>query len=384
MEEIFRLQPEIPLTIEIIQDILSQQVSLKYSVEPRDKADAFNNYSEREGLTSEELKNFAIGLGLEVPAEITRVMLLLLADFFAKNPLPLNSKIISRILEFYEFEILPQVFSQGLAVSPTAHLLMPVFGQGKVYFQNYLLNAADVHDIFSWQINSWPEKLPATLPQASFLGWGSLVYNFIQFKKLFSYYQILLPESPNLSSTEKLFPAQIEHLQSQLNEALAYPQTQQKHLSGLTCQLEKLLAKFGEHITESFSENRNNNSTLFTLNENLSVKAEYLLALLQTLSEENLIMYESGFDTNSGPSTNFIRHFWLQPYQILKNLEHILALATILQLTTTDSLKKNINSEENLRAVYRNQVIDVLKETVFAELIRKTISFIYARVTTNL
>ncbi|QMU28947.1 aromatic amino acid lyase [Adhaeribacter radiodurans] len=383
MENIFWLHPDNPLTVKTIQNILAQQVSINYSAESASSFNLNKGNLEAESLQSTDLTNFAIGLGSEVPVEITRVLLLLLADFFTKNPLAASPEIISRILEFYQFEIFPQVFSQGLPASPTAHLLMPVFGKGKVYFQNYLLNAADVHDIFSWPLLSWPEKLPNALLTTSFLGLGSLVYNFIQFKKISTFSQIILSESDYLAPSNNLFLDQMEQLQIQLNEALAFPTTQEKHVNGLTYQLEKLLAKFGEHMRESLSEIVDKSATFYFFRESLPLKAEYLLSLLQNLSEENLILYEGGLDINSGPSTNFTHHLWLQPYQILKNLEQIMALATILQLAPSVNQQINLNLTGNRKAAYRNQVIDVLKEAVFAELIRKTISFMYATTPTN-
>jgi len=378
MEEIFWLQPQNYLIVEAIQNILAKKVTLKYSPELHHPAHPENKGSIAEKAIPNELAAFSLGLGAEVPAEITRVMLLLSADFFTKNPVPDSSHIILRILELYDFEITPQVFSQGLYSSPTAHLLYPVFGSGKVYFQGYLLNSADVHDIFSWQILSWPGTLPTSLFQAAFLGLASLIFNFIQLKHLYKYAQSLLPESATELRTENLFQEQIDQLEKQLNEALAFPQTQQKHVNGLTYQLEKLLAKFGENIGESLSEIVDKNTTFYIFSESLPLKTEYLLSLIETLSEENLILYEGGLGTSAGPSTNFMHHLWLQPYQILKNLEQIMAIATILQLTASGNQQNNLNLTENWKAAYRNQVIDVLKEAVFAELIRKTISFMYA------
>ncbi|MDQ3291814.1 MAG: aromatic amino acid lyase, partial [Bacteroidota bacterium] len=166
MEETFWLQSQNYLTVESIQNILAKKVILKYSPELHHPVHQENKGSVAENANPNELTAFSLGLGDEVPAEITRVMLLLSADYFAKNPIPDSSHIILRILELYDFEITPQVFSQGLYSSPTAHLLSPVFGSAKVYFQGYLLNAADVHDIFSWQVLSWPITLPTSLFQA--------------------------------------------------------------------------------------------------------------------------------------------------------------------------------------------------------------------------
>ncbi len=175
-----------------------------------------------------------------------------------------------------------------------------------------------------------------------------------------------------------LYPSQIEHLEAQLNEALTFPESQQKHLNGLSYQLEKLLAKYGEDIRERLFQTISKNEEPLALNQNIRLQADHLLALTQHLSEENLILYEGGFETNSGPAADFTHQLQLQPYQILQNLEQITAIATILLLTPSFTTGTIINLEEKLTAAYRNQVIDVVKEAVFAELIRKTISFMYA------
>ncbi len=384
MEEIFWLHPNHPLTIEAIQNILRQRVTVQYALAPIDNSNPTSFKPVDDAITPFDLLAFAIGLGPEVPAEITRLMLLLVADFFTKNPLATSPLIISRLVEFYQFEILPQVFSQGLYASPTAHLLMPVFGAGKVYFQNYLLKAADVHDIFSWPPVSWPENLPASLVQTSFLGLSGLIYCFLQFKKIFDYSQALFPLKDSLTNTESLFSTQIEQLETQLNEALAYPQNQPRHASGLAFQVEKLLATFGDHIAERFSKPVFEELTAYSLNENIRVFPKHLQTLIESLSRENFIIYEDSFHSNSSSATNLTKQLGIQPYVLLRNLEQIMALATILQAFTVNiNPETNLNSLPRLLATYRNQVIDVLKEAVFAELIQKTILFLYASVSRN-
>ncbi len=382
MERIFQLHLGRPLTVEVMQNILTKQTDLAFSP---DITEILNRDSlqREEGITPIELQAFAIGLGSETPPELTPVMLLLLANFFTKNPITGYPQIVSRILEFYQFEVFPQVFSEGLYASPTAHLLLPVFGAGKVYYQGYLLKAADVHDIFSWQPIPWPDKLPRALTAASFLGVSNLIYSFIQFKKIIQFSQLLSARTIEKPDSEHFFSDQINHLETQLNSYLAHPEMQVKHLNGLVYQLIKLFTTFGEHVFENLSRQTAEFDFSYVLNNLIYVNIGHLHALLEVLSRENLFLFEGNFDTHAGPSTSFTNRLMLQPYLFLKNLEKIGAIFTLIQFTSASNSENELYETANLRATYRKQVIDVLQQANFDELIRKTIAFMYARVSSK-
>ncbi len=379
MERIFQLHLGRPLTVEVVQDILAQQITLTYSPDSKENLNP-ESFLPKDVITPAELQKLAIGLGLETPAELTPIMLLLLAYFFAKNPVANNSQIISRILEFYRFEVFPQVFRQGLYASPTAHLLLPVFGATKVYYQGYLLKAADVHDIFSWQFLPWPDELPRALTETSFLGVSNVLYCFIQFKNIVIYSQELLPAAAIGSGPGNLFQDQIDNLVTQLNDYLAFPVGHLKHVNGLVYQVVKLISKFGEHTFENITQLLNENKFSFSLNNQISLNSHHLLALLEALNQENLLLFESNFNPNSETAADLNNPLMMQPYFFLKNLEKILAIVTLLQLTAATNPENLLIGIANLRDTYRKQVVDVLQEANFDELIRKTIAFMYARV----
>ncbi|RDC62987.1 aromatic amino acid lyase [Adhaeribacter pallidiroseus] len=379
MERVFSIKHNQPLTVEAIQQILAKQISVTFSpdLNGNSKSDILNT---QEAITSAELQAFAIGLGPETPAELTPLMLVLLADFVFKNPIANSLQIISRILEFYDYEVLPQVFSQGLYTSPAAHLILPVFGVGKVYYQGYLLKAADVHDIFSWQPIPWPEDLPLALTSTSFLGLSNLIYSFIQLKKLVSYSEVLLPPVDLLTDSGNLYPEQLEHLEHQLNSFLTFPEAQSKPVNGLMYQVVKLFFKFGEYILENLAQPRTNESFSIALNNQISTNSAHLLTLIKVLHQESFFLFEGDFDSHSGPSTAFTNQLMLQPFFFLKNLEKKMAITTLVQLTKAINPANTLNVTANLQATYRKQVIAVLKEADFDELIRKTIVFMYASV----
>ena len=377
MEQAFSLQGNQPLTVAVIQGILAKKTSLRLSPDLMEniKSDSLN---QEEALTPADIQACAIGLGPETPAELTPLMLILLADFFTRNVHATNSQVVSRILEFFDYEVLPQVYTQGLHASPTAHLLLPVFGAGKVYYQGYLLKAADVHDIFSWQPVPWPERLPLTLTAASFLGSSSLIYCFIQLKKIVSYSQELLPETTLLTNSGNLYLTPLNNLETQIDSFLAHPEA--KHRNDLVYQLVKLFTTITELIVADLSQLTTASSFSVALNNPIHVNSDHLLALMNALRQENLFLFTRNFGTHPGPLTSFTNQLMLQPYSFLKNLENISAIATLIQYSTTTNLQNTLNDLTDIRSTYRKQIIDVLQEANFDELIRKTIAFMYARV----
>ena len=233
MEGIFQLSPENSLTVAAIEAILAGQLAIKYTPASAEAPEMFSA-SDSAQIKPADLMVFAVGLGSEMPTEITRLFLLLQADALVKSNQSFGNA-ASRLLDFYQFDIFPQVFNQGLLATPTAHLLQPVFGRGKVYYQGYLLQAADIHDIFSWEPINWPSYLPATILQDFSFGLSYAVYTLSQFRKIYRFTQLLLPGA--FGNEQNLFSEQINGLLEQLNQELAQPQNQALHLTGITKQI---------------------------------------------------------------------------------------------------------------------------------------------------
>lgn len=375
MEGIFQLSLANSLTVATIEEILAGRILAEYT--PEIAIDAVV-YAAAASMSLTDFAALAIGLGAEMPPELTRLFMLLQADAIVKNE-PVLAAAAARLLEFYRYGILPQVFTQGLFGTPTTHVLLPVFGESKVYYQGYLLQAADIHDIFSWQPVPWLSVLPATLAQDASFGLSYLIYSFLQFQKLYRFTQTILP-----TISDHLFPGQISQLEEQLNQALAQPQNQQLSLSGIANQLEKLLTKCGEQVAQYFGKYTSETTISIRLvTENRPVAPAYIQQLVETLAMENLFLYQSGsgdvYENTTEPTTRLL----IQPYRLLQNLEQLLALVALVHLTEPVTAEAPLNIPADLPAAYRKQVLNVLKGATFNELIQKTITFMYATVTSH-
>lgn len=381
MEEIFSLHYQNYLTVGSLQDILSGKIELTYTPEPQGIPEPGIS---QVILSKNNLLSYAVGIGPEVPPEITRLMLVLQADWFSKTKLTVVAEVIPRLLEFYQFEILPQLFTQGLAASPSAHLLLPVYGAGKLYYQGYLLKAADVHDIFSWKTPAWPASLPASILQFPSFGVSYLVFTFIQFKKIYVYSQNLIPEPDKTLKQDSLFSEQIAQLENQLNGVLRPPQEQSAYLQDLSYQLGKLLAKFSEHKAEQLlADTSSKSSDIFQVNNHIHINPDNIYPLIKALVLENTFIYEGSRSAVTDYAPDYLNQLVQKPYELLKNLEKIMSLLTIVRFIRANNSTDNPDLSDNLAITYRNQVLNVINEAVFAELIHKTISFMYATVSTD-
>lgn len=82
------------------------------------------------------LKSHACGLGEEVPKEIVKLMLLLKAKSLSYGNSGVQLKTVQRILEMYNHNVLPVVYTQGSLgasgdLAPLSHLSLPLIGLGE-------------------------------------------------------------------------------------------------------------------------------------------------------------------------------------------------------------------------------------------------------------
>lgn len=370
----FWLSPQNPLTVATIGEILAQQITVRYAPAT---GSASGKAVLSASLSPTDLAAKALGLGLEVPGEIVPLLLLLQADFLLKSSVPVDSAVIARLLEFYQYGILPQVFTQGLVATPVAHLLLPVFGEGKVYYQGYLLQAADVHDIFSWQpVTAVANELASWLTTPT-LGAGYLVYDFIRLQQLYQFARNILPALSSESNQINFFPALLTQLAEQLNAFLAQPAEQALLLPSLAQQLTQLLAAFSEYTAQRFSDQHftTEQSNLTGFGE---ITSRELQQLAQTLAAENSLLYKVSYGEPTAENSRLANRLFTQLSAMRQSLEKILALVTVAYVSEAALPTAEINLPADLAAAYRKQVSDVLPETSFAELIRKTIAFMYA------
>ncbi|XZF13134.1 histidine ammonia-lyase [Chitinophagaceae bacterium MMS25-I14] len=91
----------------------------------------------------------ACGMGDEVPVEIVRWMLLLKVHGLSQGYSGVRTEIVQRLVDFYNKGITPVVYEQGSLgasgdLAPLAHLSLPIFGKGVVYYKGEKRDAASV------------------------------------------------------------------------------------------------------------------------------------------------------------------------------------------------------------------------------------------------
>ena len=173
------------LTLEVLQDIISQNKTLALSEEAivnikkcRDYLDkklsttATPIYGINTGfgslcnvkisndnlskLQSNLVKSHACGTGDEVPSEIVKIMLLLKIQSLSYGHSGIQLQTVERLIEFYNNNILPIIYTQGSLgasgdLAPLAHLSLPLLGEGEVYYDGFRQPALKVLEKMNWQ-----------------------------------------------------------------------------------------------------------------------------------------------------------------------------------------------------------------------------------------
>ncbi len=90
----------------------------------------------------------ACGMGDEVPVEIVRLMLLLKVHGLSQGYSGVRPEIVQRLIDFYNLGITPIVYELGSLgasgdLAPLAHLSLPIFGKGEVYYKGKKVQAAE-------------------------------------------------------------------------------------------------------------------------------------------------------------------------------------------------------------------------------------------------
>ncbi len=90
----------------------------------------------------------ACGMGEEVPEEIVRLMLLLKVHGLSQGYSGVRPEIVQRLIDFYNLGITPVVYELGSLgasgdLAPLAHLSLPIFGKGEVYYKGKKVQAME-------------------------------------------------------------------------------------------------------------------------------------------------------------------------------------------------------------------------------------------------
>ncbi|ALM48085.1 histidine ammonia-lyase [Flavobacterium psychrophilum] len=184
METIHYISSEL-LSLEIVNDIISQDKKLALSEEARANIEKCRTYLDEKmkshsdpiygintgfgslynvKISNENLsqlqenlvKSHACGTGEEVPEAIVEIMLLLKIQSLSYGHSGVQLETVERLIEFYNNDILPVIYNQGSLgasgdLAPLAHLSLPLLGEGEVYMDGFRQPAAKVLDKMGWK-----------------------------------------------------------------------------------------------------------------------------------------------------------------------------------------------------------------------------------------
>jgi histidine ammonia-lyase len=102
-----------------------------------------------EQLQENLVKSHACGMGLEVPQEIVKLMVLLKIQSLSYGKSGVQLQTVERLCDLINHQIYPVIYQQGSLgasgdLAPLAHLSLPLLGFGKVNYKGKQLNAAEV------------------------------------------------------------------------------------------------------------------------------------------------------------------------------------------------------------------------------------------------
>ena len=133
------------------------------------------------------VKSHACGTGSLVADEIVRLMLLLKIIALSKGVSGVQVITVQRLIDFFNEGISPVVYEQGSLgasgdLAPLAHLILPLLGEGEVFFKGEKFNSMAILNEFGWQ--------PIELQSKE----GLALLNGTQFMSAYGVYIIALAE----------------------------------------------------------------------------------------------------------------------------------------------------------------------------------------------
>lgn len=184
METMHYISSEL-LSLEIVNEIISQDKKLALSEEARANIEKCRNYLDEKmkshsdpiygintgfgslynvKISNENLsqlqenlvKSHACGTGEVVPEAIVKIMLLLKIQSLSYGHSGVQLETVERLIEFYNNDILPVIYNQGSLgasgdLSPLAHLSLPLLGEGEVFMDGFRQPSAKVLDKMGWK-----------------------------------------------------------------------------------------------------------------------------------------------------------------------------------------------------------------------------------------
>lgn len=102
------------------------------------------------------VKSHACGVGEKVPLSHVKLMLLLKIQSLSYGHSGVQLATVNRLIDFYNNDVIPVVYQQGSLgasgdLAPLAHLSLPLFGWGEVYYKGEIKSTEEVQKEFSWE-----------------------------------------------------------------------------------------------------------------------------------------------------------------------------------------------------------------------------------------
>lgn len=102
------------------------------------------------------VRSHACGAGKTVPLEIVKLMLVLKIESLSKGHSGVQLITVERMIDMLNKQVYPEVYELGSLgasgdLAPLAHLSMPLFGEGFVYYQGERVAASQLEKLFGWK-----------------------------------------------------------------------------------------------------------------------------------------------------------------------------------------------------------------------------------------
>jgi len=168
------------LTIQQLQDMLEQPVTLSLSEEAVERIEKCRSYlndrfdhkdaaatygintgfgslcnthissGELQQLQYNLLVSHACGTGDEVPHQVVRLMLFLKIQSLSYGHSGISRAVVERLITFFNNEVYPVVYEQGSLgasgdLAPLAHLALPLIGEGEVFYKGVKMSSQELN-----------------------------------------------------------------------------------------------------------------------------------------------------------------------------------------------------------------------------------------------
>jgi histidine ammonia-lyase len=107
-------------------------------------------------LQANLVMSHACGTGDLVPEEVVKIMLFLKIQSLSYGYSGVQVATVKRLVDFYNDDVLPVIYEQGSLgasgdLAPLAHLALPIIGQGEVYYDGEIRDAAELLEELNWK-----------------------------------------------------------------------------------------------------------------------------------------------------------------------------------------------------------------------------------------